>query len=101
MVISHLLCSLVACNPKIEIYDMTCTLWIHGFVYHPVVCVRSYPYSEDSSQGKQYMNTRCPAWCDRILMSSSAKDLVVKVSPALIKSSFTQLHSDIPKPQNI
>ncbi|XP_053477638.1 inositol polyphosphate-5-phosphatase A isoform X1 [Ictalurus furcatus] len=38
----------------------------------------SYPYSEDSSQGKQYMNTRCPAWCDRILMSSSAKDLVVK-----------------------
>ncbi|XP_051935791.1 inositol polyphosphate-5-phosphatase A-like [Hippocampus zosterae] len=38
----------------------------------------SYPYSEDSSQGKQYMNTRCPAWCDRILMSSSARDLVSK-----------------------
>uniref|UniRef100_A0A671LIZ7 inositol-polyphosphate 5-phosphatase n=1 Tax=Sinocyclocheilus anshuiensis TaxID=1608454 RepID=A0A671LIZ7_9TELE len=38
----------------------------------------SYPYSEDSSQGKQYMNTRCPAWCDRILMSASAKDLLVK-----------------------
>nr|XP_020478332.1 type I inositol 1,4,5-trisphosphate 5-phosphatase isoform X2 [Monopterus albus] len=38
----------------------------------------SYPYSEDSSQGKQYMNTRCPAWCDRILMSPSARDLVLK-----------------------
>ncbi|XP_034041263.1 inositol polyphosphate-5-phosphatase A-like isoform X1 [Thalassophryne amazonica] len=38
----------------------------------------SYPYSEDSSQGKEYMNTRCPAWCDRILMSSSARDLVLK-----------------------
>ncbi|XP_035256194.1 inositol polyphosphate-5-phosphatase A isoform X1 [Anguilla anguilla] len=38
----------------------------------------SYPYSEDCSQGKEYMNTRCPAWCDRILMSSSAKDLVLK-----------------------
>ncbi|CAM4728187.1 unnamed protein product [Leuciscus chuanchicus] len=38
----------------------------------------SYPYSEDSSQGKQYMNTRCPSWCDRILMSSSAKDLILK-----------------------
>ncbi|KAK1164384.1 inositol polyphosphate-5-phosphatase A-like isoform X1, partial [Acipenser oxyrinchus oxyrinchus] len=38
----------------------------------------SYPYSEDSSQGKQYMNTRCPAWCDRILMSYSAKDLILK-----------------------
>lgn len=40
----------------------------------------SYPYSEDSSQGKQYMNTRCPAWCDRILFSASARDLVLKVS---------------------
>ncbi|TMS04560.1 Type I inositol 1,4,5-trisphosphate 5-phosphatase [Larimichthys crocea] len=38
----------------------------------------SYPYSEDSSQGKQYMNTRCPAWCDRILLSASARDLVLK-----------------------
>ena len=40
----------------------------------------SYPYSEDSSQGKQYMPTRCPAWCDRILMSATARDLVLKVS---------------------
>ncbi|XP_048799971.1 inositol polyphosphate-5-phosphatase A isoform X2 [Lagopus muta] len=38
----------------------------------------SYPYSEDSTQGKQYMNTRCPAWCDRILMSHSAKELILK-----------------------
>ncbi|KAJ1141442.1 hypothetical protein NDU88_007774 [Pleurodeles waltl] len=38
----------------------------------------SYPYSEDSSQGKQYMNTRCPAWCDRIVMSHSAKELLLK-----------------------
>uniref|UniRef100_A0A3B4FD91 inositol-polyphosphate 5-phosphatase n=1 Tax=Pundamilia nyererei TaxID=303518 RepID=A0A3B4FD91_9CICH len=38
----------------------------------------SYPYSEDSSQGKQYMNTRCPAWCDRILMSPSARDMLLK-----------------------
>ncbi|KAF2976161.1 hypothetical protein EK904_014691, partial [Melospiza melodia maxima] len=37
-----------------------------------------YPYSEDSSQGRQYMNTRCPAWCDRILMSHSAKELILK-----------------------
>lgn len=47
-----------------------------------LVCLLSYPYSEDSSQGKQYMNTRCPAWCDRILMSPSARDLFLKVSRA-------------------
>ncbi|CAL9687343.1 unnamed protein product [Knipowitschia caucasica] len=38
----------------------------------------TYPYSEDSRQGKQYMTTRCPAWCDRVLMSPSARDLVFK-----------------------
>lgn len=43
-------------------------------------CLPSYPYSEDSSQGKQYMNTRCPAWCDRVLMSPSAKELILRVS---------------------
>ncbi|XP_068597547.1 inositol polyphosphate-5-phosphatase A-like [Brachionichthys hirsutus] len=38
----------------------------------------SYPYSEDSSQGTQYMDTRCPAWCDRVLLSAAARDLVLK-----------------------
>ncbi|XP_036191617.1 inositol polyphosphate-5-phosphatase A isoform X3 [Myotis myotis] len=38
----------------------------------------SYPYSEDCSQGRQYMNTRCPAWCDRVLMSPSAKELILR-----------------------
>lgn len=48
------------------------------FTFH--LSVPSYPYSEDCTQGEQYMNTRCPAWCDRILMSPSAKDLVLRVS---------------------
>ncbi|XP_026880832.1 inositol polyphosphate-5-phosphatase A isoform X1 [Electrophorus electricus] len=36
----------------------------------------SYPYSEDYTKPTQYMNTRCPSWCDRILMSHSARDLI-------------------------
>ncbi|KAJ3603981.1 hypothetical protein NHX12_028722 [Muraenolepis orangiensis] len=32
----------------------------------------SYPYSEDYTEPTQYMSTRCPAWCDRVLMSPSA-----------------------------
>uniref|UniRef100_A0A674JKG4 inositol-polyphosphate 5-phosphatase n=1 Tax=Terrapene triunguis TaxID=2587831 RepID=A0A674JKG4_9SAUR len=46
--------------------------FLHYYIYG------GYPYSEDCSQGKQYMNTRCPAWCDRILMSHSAKELILK-----------------------
>ncbi|XP_054885323.1 inositol polyphosphate-5-phosphatase A-like isoform X1 [Poeciliopsis prolifica] len=38
----------------------------------------TYPYSEDLSHAKQYNTTRCPAWCDRILMSTSAKCLIAK-----------------------
>ncbi|XP_017272824.1 inositol polyphosphate-5-phosphatase A [Kryptolebias marmoratus] len=36
----------------------------------------SYPYSENYTQPTQYMNTRCPAWCDRILMSHTAHNLI-------------------------
>ncbi|MGH0169290.1 UNVERIFIED_CONTAM: hypothetical protein FKN15_059996 [Acipenser sinensis] len=36
----------------------------------------SYPYSEDYSQPTQFMNTRCPAWCDRVLLSHSARHII-------------------------
>uniref|UniRef100_A0A3P8T459 inositol-polyphosphate 5-phosphatase n=1 Tax=Amphiprion percula TaxID=161767 RepID=A0A3P8T459_AMPPE len=36
----------------------------------------SYPYSEEYTKPTQYMNTRCPAWCDRILMSHAAQDFI-------------------------
>ncbi|XP_060559157.1 inositol polyphosphate-5-phosphatase A-like [Ruditapes philippinarum] len=36
----------------------------------------SYPFSEDVSDGLSYMKTRCPSWCDRILLSNSTKDIL-------------------------
>ncbi|XP_026274549.2 uncharacterized protein LOC113203855 isoform X1 [Frankliniella occidentalis] len=36
----------------------------------------SYPYVEDSERGEFYMQTRCPSWCDRVFLSSSARSLV-------------------------
>jgi inositol-1,4,5-trisphosphate 5-phosphatase len=38
----------------------------------------SYPFTEDAC-GTTYMKTRCPAWCDRILLSHSAKDIIQSV----------------------
>ncbi|XP_041793826.1 inositol polyphosphate-5-phosphatase A [Chelmon rostratus] len=38
----------------------------------------SYPYSEEYTKPTQYMNTRCPAWCDRILMSHTAQAFIHK-----------------------
>ncbi|XP_075147189.1 inositol polyphosphate-5-phosphatase A isoform X3 [Haematobia irritans] len=36
----------------------------------------SYPYEEDPEMPTDYMSTRCPSWCDRILMSTQAKVLL-------------------------
>lgn len=46
----------------------------------------SYPYSEEYTKPTQYMNTRCPAWCDRILMSHSAQTFIRKVSHDVLSS---------------
>lgn len=40
----------------------------------------SYPYSEEYTKPTQYMNTRCPAWCDRILMSHTAQEFITNTT---------------------
>uniref|UniRef100_W8CCA9 inositol-polyphosphate 5-phosphatase n=1 Tax=Ceratitis capitata TaxID=7213 RepID=W8CCA9_CERCA len=35
----------------------------------------SYPFEEDPELPNQYMKTRCPAWCDRVLMSSQIPEI--------------------------
>ena len=44
------------------------------------VPVNSYPFTEDVNDGLSYMKTRVPSWCDRILLSHSAKDVISSVS---------------------
>ncbi|XP_065175553.1 inositol polyphosphate-5-phosphatase A-like [Sycon ciliatum] len=43
----------------------------------------SYPLSE-SGEARQYMETRCPAWCDRVLYNDAAKDVLDKACPSSI-----------------
>ncbi|XP_076650877.1 inositol polyphosphate-5-phosphatase A isoform X1 [Halictus rubicundus] len=46
----------------------------------PIKFVPSYPFEEDINEGSHYMQTRVPAWCDRILLSTTAKMLVQDIS---------------------
>ncbi|XP_053976896.1 uncharacterized protein LOC128875387 [Hylaeus volcanicus] len=46
----------------------------------PIEFVPSYPFEEDVNEGSNYMQTRVPAWCDRVLLSSTAKMLVQDTS---------------------
>lgn len=43
---------------------------------YPIAFPPSYPYEEDPKMPHSYMNSRCPAWCDRILISPSARSLI-------------------------
>lgn len=40
----------------------------------------SYPFKEDTCSGSSYMRTRCPSWCDRVLLSKSAQE-IINMSP--------------------
>ncbi|XP_037025716.1 inositol polyphosphate-5-phosphatase A isoform X1 [Bradysia coprophila] len=46
-------------------------------VEYPITFPPTYPYEEEPTMPQNYMSTRCPAWCDRILMDPIAKDLIV------------------------
>ncbi|XP_024936249.1 uncharacterized protein LOC107263069 isoform X2 [Cephus cinctus] len=46
----------------------------------PIKFVPSYPFEEDIKGGTNYMKTRVPAWCDRVLLSPTAKTLVQDIS---------------------
>ncbi|XP_076165417.1 inositol polyphosphate-5-phosphatase A isoform X2 [Ptiloglossa arizonensis] len=46
----------------------------------PIKFVPSYPFEEDINEGSNYMQTRVPAWCDRVLLSATAQMLVQDIS---------------------
>lgn len=54
---------------------------------YPITFAPSYPYEEEPSQPQHYMKTRCPAWCDRILLSTDARSLVVAPPPPRARTS--------------
>lgn len=58
-------------------YDRELDLLKEVLVEYPITFSPTYPYEEEPSLPNDYMSTRCPAWCDRILMSPAAKDLIV------------------------
>ncbi|TDG46172.1 hypothetical protein AWZ03_007380 [Drosophila navojoa] len=45
-------------------------------VEYPINFIPSYPFEEDPEMPTDYMSTRCPSWCDRILMSPQVKDII-------------------------
>ncbi|KAG0725424.1 Type I inositol 1,4,5-trisphosphate 5-phosphatase [Chionoecetes opilio] len=43
----------------------------------PITFPPSYPFEEGAEgEGSHYMQTRCPSWCDRVILDKAAKKLV-------------------------
>ncbi|XP_076010370.1 inositol polyphosphate-5-phosphatase A [Genypterus blacodes] len=59
-------------------YDKEVTAFQDVIGEEDILFPPSYPYSEDYTKPTQYMNTRCPSWCDRILMSHTAQELIFR-----------------------
>lgn len=64
-------------TPQLQQFDFELYPLKEVLVEYPVTFPPSYPYEEEPSLPEDYMLTRCPAWCDRILMSPAAKNLII------------------------
>ena len=63
------------------------SLWL------PDMIAFRYPFSEDTSNSSTYMHTRCPSWCDRVLLSQHCWDwLHSQVGVLLIDIREFQYH---------
>eukprot|EP00049_Salpingoeca_infusionum_P023728 m.13608 g.13608 ORF g.13608 m.13608 type:complete len:419 (+) comp5968_c0_seq1:456-1712(+) len=44
----------------------------------PIQFSPTYPYAEDASLPTTFLSKRCPGWCDRILMTKNAQELLTR-----------------------
>jgi inositol polyphosphate 5-phosphatase INPP5A len=44
----------------------------------------SYPFMEELNNADKYMESRCPAWCDRILLNKHFYDLIENNSSDIV-----------------
>ncbi|XP_072255017.1 inositol polyphosphate-5-phosphatase A-like [Pyxicephalus adspersus] len=54
----------------------------------------TYPFSENVTEPTEFMGTRCPAWCDRVLMSHPARALLQKVKEGKNSVKYERIGGD-------
>ncbi|XP_064793380.1 inositol polyphosphate-5-phosphatase A-like isoform X3 [Oncorhynchus masou masou] len=74
--VEKIICEQKDNDHKILKYDKEISAFQDVITEEDILFPPSYPYCEDYTKPTQYMNTRCPSWCDRILMSHTAQDII-------------------------
>lgn len=62
---------------QLKDYDKEVESFTNHVTEFDVTFPPSYPFEEKINEAKRYMLTRCPSWCDRVLLSHSAKNLIL------------------------
>ncbi|KAL5284584.1 INPP5A family protein [Megaselia abdita] len=57
-------------------YDREMDPLLEILTEYPIKFPPTYPYEEEPELPSSYMSTRCPAWCDRILLSPTIQELI-------------------------
>ncbi|XP_017770055.1 PREDICTED: type I inositol 1,4,5-trisphosphate 5-phosphatase isoform X1 [Nicrophorus vespilloides] len=74
-------------NPSVtylKSFDKEMSAFEDNLTEYPVTFQPSYPFEESVGKGSCYMQTRCPAWCDRVLISHAAKALIAEETDNVI-----------------
>lgn len=66
---------------QLKIFDKELEAFSDTLCEYPVTFPPSYPFEENTSSATSYMQTRCPAWCDRVIFSKNVKKLVEDDKP--------------------
>ncbi|XP_018426929.1 PREDICTED: type I inositol 1,4,5-trisphosphate 5-phosphatase-like [Nanorana parkeri] len=55
----------------------------------------TYPFSENVTEPEEFLSTRCPAWCDRVLMSHPAQALLQKAKEGENCIKYQRIGGDV------
>ncbi|KAH9513353.1 Type I inositol 1,4,5-trisphosphate 5-phosphatase [Bulinus truncatus] len=65
-------------NKWLHQYDKEFSAYRDQLIEFEITFPPSYPFCEDVADGISYMKTRVPSWCDRVLLTHSAKEIIVQ-----------------------
>ncbi|CAG0893602.1 unnamed protein product [Cyprideis torosa] len=81
--------------PELRELDMELTAFSPYLCEFPLDFPPSYPFVEEPGNPWTLMRTRIPAWCDRVLFSATAKDIILDGAEGAVDVQYSSIGKDI------
>ncbi|KAM4675083.1 inositol polyphosphate-5-phosphatase A-like [Discoglossus pictus] len=76
-------------------FDFEPLPFISGLTEVQISFPPSYPFSESVEKPSEFMGTRCPAWCDRVFMSHTARKFLYKSKDGASCAHYDRMGADV------